>query len=188
MQEGETPNAIARDYEVSLQQLLALNELTRSGDLLRVGQELLIGPEEPAERPVHCAVYDPVIHVVQPGDNLFTIAWTYGIPAEYIYIRNQLSEGGRHLLVGQEIVIPGATWPDRPEGPVPEECVDDTPLTHVVQEGQTLGAIALAHGVDVQRILENNRLSNENLIFVGQVLDLRDLPETGRESTPTGNG
>lgn len=41
---------------------------------------------------------------------------------------------------------------------------------HTVEAGQTLSEIAAAYGVSVQRILEENNLSNANMLKVGQVL------------------
>ena len=47
-------------------------------------------------------------------------------------------------------------------------------LEHVVQPGDTLGALALRYGVTVEEIAEINYISNPNLIYVGATLRIPD--------------
>jgi len=46
--------------------------------------------------------------------------------------------------------------------------------TYVVRPGDTLGAIALRHGVSVQALVHANGISNPNLIRIGQLLQIPD--------------
>ncbi|MFQ6100179.1 MAG: LysM peptidoglycan-binding domain-containing protein [Anaerolineae bacterium] len=69
------------------------------------------------------------------------------------------------------------------------------PLLYTVQEGDTLGAIALAYGVSVEDLMAANGLTDANLLHVGQtlVIPIGNLPtpppgpsaETGPEPSPT---
>lgn len=52
----------------------------------------------------------------------------------------------------------------------------DWPVTHTVAAGETLGSIALAHGVSVEQIIRLNRLSPRPAVWPGQAL-LIDGPE-----------
>lgn len=45
-------------------------------------------------------------------------------------------------------------------------------VTYTVQEGDTLGKIARVHNTTVSHIVEINNISNVNLIYAGQVLNL----------------
>lgn len=51
------------------------------------------------------------------------------------------------------------------------------PQQHVVQSGDTLIAISDAYGVSLDSILENNELLDPNVLSVGQVINLPDLPQ-----------
>lgn len=60
----------------------------------------------------------------------------------------------------------------------------DRPVTHTVAAGETLGSIALAHGVSVEQIIRLNRLSPRPAIWPDQAL-LIDVPErTGLATEP----
>jgi len=58
----------------------------------------------------------------------------------------------------------------------PEDAPAPTPgaalAQHIVQEGETLGAIAQAYGVTVDALIDANALDDPDRIYTGQVLDL----------------
>ncbi|MDD9955743.1 MAG: LysM peptidoglycan-binding domain-containing protein [Anaerolineaceae bacterium] len=172
---GQTLSAIALAYDISLQELVAQNEL--SGGLLQVGVELLIpaAREEEPERPDHRAFYGPVLYVVRPGDSLYRIARAFDVGRDSLIIRNQLGDGGILLHPGQKLVIPGVTRPETRSREVPAECVDASPLLHVVQAGQTLDLIALAYDIEPQAIMARNELPlRGGQSPVGQTLVIRE--------------
>lgn len=92
------------------------------------------------------------IHVVQPGDSLYSIAQQYGVSMGRLIQDNQLSNPSR-LVVGQTVVI-------------------QFPLTvHLVRPGDTLDAIASIHNTTVRQLLRNNpSLAGKTDIFPGQEL------------------
>jgi LysM repeat protein len=59
---------------------------------------------------------DQVVHVVQPGENLFRIALYYGTTVDAIQNANGL--GSAHIHVGQRLTIPGATTTQPPTDPL----------------------------------------------------------------------
>lgn len=192
VQPGQTTLAIALAYGIGLQELVAHNDL--SGSLLPVGVELLIpaAPEKEAEpeQPGRCAFYGPVVHVVRPGDSLYRIAQTFDVERELLTIRNQLADRGNLLHPGQELVIPGVTRPETRGREVPADCVDDSPILHVVQAGQTLANIAHAYGIEPEAIMERNELPpGGRRLRVGQTLVIREAKgaETADDETPAGN-
>ncbi len=77
---------------------------------------------------------------------------------------------------------PGATLEPAPNAATPIQPTADparlntAPREYVVRPGDTLSAIASAHGVSVASMLEVNPLPNPNLLEVGQVLRLPDPP------------
>ena len=60
-----------------------------------------------------------LIHVVQPGDAVHSIAFAYKVSAQIIIEDNQLTDGGRWIFPGQELIIHAITSPE-PEVTSPE--------------------------------------------------------------------
>lgn len=77
------------------------------------------------------------IHVVQPGESIYTIARRYRVPAKQIIIDNELAQPDR-LAVGQTLVI---LFPEQ---------------VHIAEPGETLPSIAQRFGVPVRQLLRNN--------------------------------
>ena len=69
-----------------------------------------------------------LIHVVKPGDTVYSIALEYGIPMSQLILDNGLETSSR-LAVGQALVVQFPTQ------------------THTVQPRETLASIAAAHHV-----------------------------------------
>ena len=93
-----------------------------------------------------------VIHVVAPGDTLFSISSTYGVPLSLLAIDNGLAPPYR-LAVGQALVV---QFPR---------------LTHPVRPGETLSAIADRYGISLRQLLRNNPVvGGGSLIYPGQTL------------------
>ncbi|MFW5709046.1 MAG: LysM peptidoglycan-binding domain-containing protein [Chloroflexota bacterium] len=112
----------------------------------------------------------PLTHVVQPGENLFRIALRYGVSVDAIAQANNISDS-RRIFSGQTLIIPGLQVPDSsPE--VTNPLVAGTPVTHVVQRGESLTIIAQRYQTTVSQILEANNITNANRIFPGQALNI----------------
>ena len=93
-----------------------------------------------------------VIHVVAPGDTLFSIAEAYGVPFSLLAIDNGLS-APYQLAVGQALVV---QFPR---------------LAHTVRPGETTSAIAAQYGISLRQLLRNNPvLGGNTLIYPGQTL------------------
>ncbi len=108
------------------------------------------------------------IHVVQPGETLYSIAVQYSVPMSRLLDDNQLPDPTR-LVVGQTIVV---QYPLR---------------TYVVRPGDTLTSIANANGLSVRQLLRNNPvLRGESRILPGQELVLEYQQE--KEGTLSVNG
>ncbi len=104
-----------------------------------------------------------VVHVVQPGENLFRISLRYGTTVDAIMAANGLTS--IYIYVGQELVIPGAAGEPAPP-PAPTPSSD----TYVVQPGDTLSGIALRYGISVWALVQVNKLTDGQTIYAGQSL------------------
>lgn len=104
-------------------------------------------------------------YVVQKGDSLWSIAKRFNVGVEELKKANNLSSS--LINVGQELVIPGVAPSDQ------------TNVTYIVQNGDSLWAIANANNTTVDELVNLNDLV-ANTIYVGQVLQ---IPNTGNGGT-----
>jgi LysM repeat protein len=108
---GETLLAIAARYDVALQDLMQANGLDEeAARRLRVGQELIIpGSTYTSETTIgeatEIAPTRRVIHTVQPGDTLISIAVQYGADLDAIIAANP-GVNPDLIYVSQQIVVP----------------------------------------------------------------------------------
>jgi LysM repeat protein len=113
---------------------------------------------------------DQIIHVVQPGENLFRIGLRYGTTVDAIVVANGLPN--HTIYVGQRLVIPRG-----PGGSAQAASPTATGSTYVVQRGDTLSTIALRHGVTIWELMQANGLASSQVIYAGQRLA---IPGGGR--------
>ena len=92
------------------------------------------------------------IHVVRPGETVWSIAAGYGVDPVRLAAENEVPASGA-LAVGQTLVV---RFPR---------------TVHAVSAGQTLSSIARSYGVSVRRLWQNNwTLSGGTLLAPGQTL------------------
>jgi len=150
---GETVYVIASNYGVSVQEIVAANNLT-DPDLIRAGDVLIIpGGTAPAAQ-------QPGVHIVRRGESLNTIARMYGTTVNAIAMANGIVNPN-FIYVGQRLTIPGGTTEESTGG-----------QTYVVQGGDTLSSIAVRFGTTAWAIAYANNLPNVNIIYVGQTLSI----------------
>ena len=95
-----------------------------------------------------------LIHVVKPGDTVYSIALEYGIPMSQLILDNGLETSSR-LAVGQALVVQFPTQ------------------THTVQPGETLASIAAAYQLPLRQLYRNNPiLGGIPELYPGQTLVL----------------
>ncbi len=94
-----------------------------------------------------------ILHKVQAGDTVETIAEQYQVPIHRLEEDNVVTPDNRKMNVGQIIVI---AYPEK---------------TYTVKEGDTLSGIARANGVTVMELLRNNpSLSDREYLEAGEEL------------------
>lgn len=84
-----------------------------------------------------------------------------------------------------DVVVATTTLPPEPTSivePTTAPAPSPTPITHVVQPGETLSEIARMYGTTVEAIVQANNLDNPNAISEGQVL----LIPSSTSETPIG--
>jgi spore germination protein len=92
------------------------------------------------------------IHIVSPGETLFSIARNYGVSPSLLAINNGISDSSA-LAVGQSLLI---LFPQR---------------THLVGPGETLSSITRQYGISLRTLYQNNLiLYGQPKIWPGQTL------------------
>lgn len=124
VQPGDSLFRIALQYGVTVNDIVQANNILNP-NLIYVGQELIIPtagdspgtnsvlapvPPAPAVNPPGPPASNTgsTVHVVRPGDSLFRISVTYGIPVAQIIAANNITNPSL-IFVGQQLVIPGVS-------------------------------------------------------------------------------
>lgn len=98
---------------------------------------------------------------VKPGDTLSKIAARTGVSVRALAEANRITNPDL-IRVGQILTIPGES--------------QGSTSTYRVAPGDSLSRIARRLGVSVRSLIEANRLTNPNLIYVGQELEVPGVP------------
>jgi LysM repeat protein len=123
-------------------------------------------PAEPAED-------GSVIHEIQIGQTAWDLAAVYDVPLDDILRYNNLPDDPILLPGDQIVIVPGENMP----------ALNSAPLTHTVQSGQTVWAIAARYNLSVGDLLALNGLAENSLIQPGDELIIRLAP--GQSPPPT---
>lgn len=91
------------------------------------------------------------IHIVQPGDTIYTIASQYGISPEQLAEENDIRDFN-NLNLGEALIVIRAAQ------------------IHIVQEGDSLESIAMNYGISVMELLRNNPNNSDGILEVGEEL------------------
>ncbi len=174
VQAGDTLFKIAQRFNVNPATIISANNLTNP-NLIFVGQRLIIPSGGGASAPV--PTQPPAststagtTYIVQAGDTLGKIMQKFNVTASALIAANGLTNPNL-IFIGQRMVIPGAG------GTVPVATAQPQPTAppvsgsvYTVQSGDTLYKIAAKLNVDAAALIAANKLTNPNLIYVGQQL------------------
>lgn len=194
VQSGETYFSIANKYNLSLRELLTINNRTAQSRLVS-GQRLIVSksgeetaraenptpnrvaverpapsstfktPEEIKEETRLAATPGSEFHTVQSGQTYYSISKAYGISIKELLELNNLNDSDR-LKSGQRLRV------RRGEGGETEgESQPSGVQTHTVAPGETLFRIAQTYHTNVDDIKRLNNMSG-NSVMVGQKLKI----------------
>lgn len=142
---GDTLYAIARNYGITMQELMDFNNL--GSTLLSVGQTLKIPVALEEEISPSETTY-----TVKSGDSLYSIAKKYNTSVSELMNYNNLTSN--LLSIGQVLRIPNSNE-----------------ITYTVKSGDTLYSIANKYNTTVNSIKNKNNLTS-NTLSIGQILKI----------------
>jgi len=172
VREGDTLSEIADRQGMSLNQLIALNGLSKA-DHVEVGQTLKVtGRAGSSSRYSGGGAVATGRVTVREGDTLSEIANRQGMSLNQLIALNGLSKAD-HVEVGQTLKVTGkvapASAPFRKGANV-----------HVVRSGESLSAIADGYGVPMSRLVAINAINDPDHVEVGSQLKLKGEPAAPR--------
>ncbi|MDQ8201615.1 LysM peptidoglycan-binding domain-containing protein [Pelagicoccus sp. SDUM812003] len=154
IRKGDNLSDIAKRFGVTVDEIKAANNIPNA-NRLQVGQALVI-PGVQSEGPANGLSY-----TIRSGDNLSDIAKRFGVSLSDIKSANRLINPNK-LVVGQTIVIPGAS------APIASAQIS----SYTIQKGDNLSDIAQRFGVSLAQLKAANNISDADLISVGQTLSI----------------
>ena len=175
---GDTLGQIAANHQTSVNQLVQLNKLANP-NLIYVGQVLTIKQATSASQSTTATPAKPAssaTYTVKAGDTLSQIAASYGTSYQNLASLNHLSNPNE-IYVGQTLKLQAPTNTST-------QTTTSTPAastnqgTYTVKAGDTLSAIAAAHGTSYEVLAQVNGISNPNEIYVGQTLKFTAATQT----------
>lgn len=182
---GDTLGQIAANHQTSVNQLVQLNKLTNP-NLIYVGQVLTIKQATSASQSTTATPAKPTptaTYTVKAGDTLSQIAANYGTSYQNLASLNHLSNPNE-IYVGQTLKLQ-ATTNTSTQTTTSTPAASTNQGTYTVKAGDTLSAIAAAHGTSYEALAQANGISNPNEIYVGQTLKFTAPTRTTLVTTTT---
>ena len=166
VREGDTLSDIAIAHRTTVGVLLTRNRISGEGNFLALGTHLSVPRIGPASRSGAAGrSVRTATHVVRTGDTLSGIAARYGVSLTRLYSLNNLSRTA-YIQPGQRVAVPSQAARTLAKA----AAADFTTMRVTVRSGDTLGAIALRHGVAQASLMKANGLSVRSLLQIGQEL------------------
>ena len=147
---GDTLWSIARDNNITVQELKNLNNLTSNS--LSIGDILKLPTDDNDNDVVTSGIY-----TVKKGDTLYSIARKYNITVDELKRINNLTSNS--LSIGQQLKITESTGSD----------TTNTSVTYTVKKGDTLYTISRKYNISVDELKKYNNLTS-NTLSINQVL------------------
>jgi murein DD-endopeptidase MepM/ murein hydrolase activator NlpD len=175
---GDTLWSISKQYNTSLELILALNNI-KDKDALSIGQIIKI-PQD------NFTAADYSMYVVKKGDTLWSIAQKYNLSVDLIFATNNIANS-ELISIGQEMKIPSHKNAVAETNIVNQAVVDKKnnninnnvsqpenakPIVYTVKVGDNLWNISRKYGVSVEVIISVNNLRDKDLLSLGQKLKI----------------
>ncbi|MFZ5969731.1 MAG: LysM peptidoglycan-binding domain-containing protein [Bacillota bacterium] len=157
VQSGDTFWIISQKYNVSIQELMTLNNANEKTVLL-VGQQIMIPQVTEGQ----------TIYSVQSGDTYWIISQKYGVDIQTLMKANNATEK-TVLNIGDQVIIPLQTQQS-------QETI------YTVQQGDTYWIISQKFGVDTRQLMTYNGAGEDGTLYVGQKIK---IPQGGTANSPS---
>ncbi|MFK2825706.1 LysM peptidoglycan-binding domain-containing protein [Bacillus sp. B190/17] len=123
------------------------------------------------------------IHIVQSGDNLWSLSKKFGVTVDKIKKDNQLKSDA--LKIGQKLIITKQAGTSAK--PAPDKKTDNPPakgssvVTYIVKSGDTLWNTGKKYGVPFEKIMKDNHLKSDRLTIGQKLLIYTEKPAENKK-------
>ena len=160
--EGETLSHIAVKYNTSVKRLCEWNNLDKNA-IINIGKRLQV-----SEGAIET---EYTYHTVTADDTSYwAIAKRYGITVEKLMELNGLTEPKMYRVGEQIIVGKGTTKAKSTQSNKP---TTESAKYHTIQDGDTLGHIAVKYNTTVKRLCELNNMEKTDILKLGKKLRVK---------------
>ena len=164
VQAGDSLWSIAKQYQVSWQDLMKINALSEDS-ILKIGQKIKIKEsQEDIDNNI-------IIYQVCAGDNVWLISKKYGVSQAKILKDNNLTESSI-LRIGQKIKIVGGQNHQGIEPTTKNQTATTTIQSYEIKKGDSLWTISRIFGVSIKTIMVANNLSEDSILQIGMKLKI----------------
>ena len=175
---GDTLWSISKQYNISLESILAFNNI-KDKDTLSIGQIIKI-PQD------NLPAADYIMHIAKKGDTLWSIAQKYNLSVDLILATNNIVNS-ELISIEQEIKIPSHKNAVAETNIVNQAVIDKKnnninnnisqpenaePIVYTVKAGDNLWNISRKYGVSVEVIVDINNFRDKDFLSLGQKLEI----------------
>lgn len=165
-------------YASSLIKLVEMYNLTQLDNIAFSGKQPVINNKNDYN-------YSNGYYTVQSGDTLSGIALKFSTTSSKLAQLNSISNPNL-IYVGQRLLVNQSSNSNSSSSGQSSSTTTNTETSsasYTVKSGDTLSGIASQYNTTVNQIVSLNQLSNPNLIYVGQVLKLKNSQTTNSSSS-----
>ena len=161
---GDTLFNIAKEYGVSVNDIINFNQLTSTG--LTIGQQLLIPNATNNNNNSQSPNNNTINYTIKPGDSLWKISRQCNTTIDEIVSLNNLQT--TVIQPGTTLLLPATCTIENNDSENNQESNNDT-IKYVVTSNDTLYSIARKYGITVNELIAYNDLPS-NVLSIGQIL------------------
>lgn len=193
VQKGDTLYSLAKKYNVSLEQIQGVNNL--SSDLIKVGQTLevpaLVKTHTEHEKQNNIENEVKITHTTQSGDTLYSLAKEYGVTLEQIQQENGLASDKIKVAQVLKITSPKVVKAANQATELHKEINNEIPnekmtfATYTVSAGETLWSIADQFNLSISDLKTYNHMTDD-MVLIGQKLVIKPTNLTKTTATVVG--
>ena len=145
-----------------------VNGISGNVDRDKYTKEIFLGNTEeiPKVEDPKCNYEDRILYKIKKGDTLSEIAKRHNTTVSHLAQINNISNP--NLIYAGEIITISCNH---------KETVENT-ITYTVKRGDTLSEIAMRFNTTVDNLVKINNIQNPNLIYVGEIIKIKDQQTT----------
>lgn len=168
VQEGDTPYSISKRFNLTVDELVSLNDLDAKSPVIKVDQVLKMSRNSKEKNVSNTKKSlqsgNHLKYMVAAGDNLFRISQNFSVSLDEILALNNFSKNAT-IHVGDIILIPKTGSPSNKV----QKSKGDV-VYYEVKQGDNLWNIAATFGIPVGELYQVNNLSSDSVLMPGDII------------------